>query len=326
MCRHAGPGAAFEALRVPVAVSQPARRSGPLGEALEDDRGRGERRAVPGRPPRSGTPAAGRDVHRSASRSRPRPPCPAARSRPHREPDLRATEFPGPPGEAQQIARLAPSSSALGVVRAFVSSSPSSARRVGACGRARRPAMTSSNRTHGTSPNSAATLPPSRSRRSASVQPSVAETRTDGLAPGRLAGGPDVPSDRWPARSPRRRDERRRPTSVLADRRDADVDRLDPGIGRDDRVRRAQEVSPSSSATCDSPIPVEPVRPRGDVRTEPERPQARQRLVRPHRPHLARRTGQGDDDPAVRPRRRTSRARSRSGWRGRSPTGSARPA
>ena len=101
------------------------------------------------------------------------------------------------------------------------------------------------------------------------------------------------------------------------------VDGLDPGVGRDLGVRpRAgaprRGSRPPATRRCPSAgtsAPRRRSRARGRV------PEAGQRLVVPHRAHLARRTGQGDDDPAVGRASRTSRAPCRWGWAARSADG-----
>ena len=86
---------------------------------------------------------------------------------------------------------------------------------------------------------------------------------------------------------------------VVGPRGDADVDRLRPGVRRDDRVRGPQHGVPEQVGDLRFADPCQPVGPGRDRPAEPEFPQPRQRLVRPHRAHLARRPGQRDDDPAV---------------------------
>ena len=97
-------------------------------------------------------------------------------------------------------------------------------------------------------------------------------------------------------------DGRRAVTPGLSDRRDADVHGVGARIGRDLGVvppqqRFAEDVGDLRLADAH-----EAVRADGDVGAEPARPEPWQGLVMPHRPHLARGTGQGHDDPAVRPR------------------------
>ena len=241
---------------------------------------------------------------------------PAARPGPDRQADLRAAELAGPPREADEV-----------VGRCLVGRSGASASAavlgpVG--GRGRR---LGGDRLVEAEPGSVAEQGAERCRPSRSRRP-PASSRARRAA------------RRWPRsrssrRSPRRSrrawpsttaaagfDQRRRPTSPSADGRDPDVDRLGPGVGRDDRVGRPQHRLAEQLGDLRLADPGQPVGPRGDRRARGRAPASRGHdLVGPHRAHLARRTGQGDDHPAVGPRRRTSRARSRSGWRATSADG-----
>ena len=121
----------------------------------------------------------------------------------------------------------------------------------------------------------------------------------DGVGPRRLAGRPDVGTDRVEDHRRGGLDESRRPRSCRPRRPRSG--RRRPRHGR--RSRRSGSVarssaSPSRSATCDSPIPVSRYVRDATSRPEAGRLEARQRMIGPHRPHLAWRTGQGDDDPA----------------------------
>ncbi len=61
-----------------------------------------------------------------------------------------------------------------------------------------------------------------------------------------------------------------------------------------------EQLVAEQSATADSPMPVSRIRPGDKVATEAALRQARQDPLAPHRPHLARRSGERDDHAAVR--------------------------
>ena len=86
---------------------------------------------------------------------------------------------------------------------------------------------------------------------------------------------------------------------VVADRGHPDVDRLDPGVGRDLRVPAAEQRLAEDLRDLRFPDAGQPERPARDVGPEAELAQGGHGVVVPHRSHLARRAGQGHDDPAV---------------------------
>ena len=120
--------------------------------------------------------------------------------------------------------------------------------------------------------------------------------------------------------------EGRRAPAVVVAGADPDVDGLGPRVGRDHRVGRAQERLAQQLRDLRLADAVEPQRPDLEVRADAARREPRQHVVGPHRPHLARRAGKRDDDPAVGPLDPPARAPSRWGSAARSPTGSATPA
>ena len=148
-------------------------------------------------------------------------------------------------------------------------------------------AIDSSKRTHGASANRVVEAPARADLDDRERPAELAETRPDRLAPGRVADRPDEPADVPEHLRRRRLDQVRRRSPAIADGRDADVDRLDPGVGRDDRVRRAQERFAEQFGDLRFADPGEPVGPRRDLRPEAAFAQAGHHLVGPHRPHLA---------------------------------------
>ena len=141
--------------------------------------------------------------------------------------------------------------------------------------------------------------------------------------PGRVAGRPDELVQRDRARRPRPRRRARRPSRrAVGVGGDPDVDRLLARVGRDDRVggpeqRLAQPLRDLRLADAG-----EAQRPDHALDAHAPRGEPRLDLVRPHRPHLARRPGQRDDRPGRRAGRPTSRARCRSGSASIEPDGS----
>jgi hypothetical protein len=108
--------------------------------------------------------------------------------------------------------------------------------------------------------------------------------------------------------------------AVLAERRDADVEALGPGVRGDDRVRGPQERV--AEAVGDRGFADARQAEGADRDAGPEAPRGEPGLDLggPHRPQLSRRPGQGDHDPAVGPieppaRRRAEIVRQRDGRR-----------
>ena len=99
----------------------------------------------------------------------------------------------------------------------------------------------------------------------------------------------------------RRFDERLGRHRLDRDGRDPDVDRLDPGVRGDDRIGRPEHRLAEQLGDLRLADPGQPVRPGRDRRSQAERLEAGHGLVGPHRAHLARRTGQRDDDAPVGP-------------------------
>ena len=109
-------------------------------------------------------------------------------------------------------------------------------------------------------------------------------------------------------------------------RRQPHVDRVRPGVRRHFRVDLAEERLAEPIGQQRFADPGQPERPDAPILAQAARPEPGQRLVAPHRPHLARRAGQRDDHAAVRSVDPPARGRPvRVGERLR-PTGSARPA
>jgi len=97
------------------------------------------------------------------------------------------------------------------------------------------------------------------------------------------------------------RDELGRPATVAGDGRDPDIDRIGPGVRRDRRVRVA--IEQGAEAIGEQGL-ADARRPKGrhGVRlAKPALDEPRDDPARPHRAHLARRTGQRHDDPAIGP-------------------------
>ena len=157
----------------------------------------------------------------------------------------------------------------------------------------------SASRSHGTSPKSAATLPPVATSTTEHVQP-----RSASAAPIASLQVISSSAQTWSREKvsdavQRRRDELAPAPSPRA--RDPDVDGLGPGVRRDDRVRRPeQRFARAGRRPADSPIPASRSVRLAIVRAGAAVAESRQHLRLPDRAHLARRAGQGDDDPAVR--------------------------
>ena len=249
---------------------------------------------------------------RRGSRRRPSRPCP------------RPARAHGPPARPS-----APARSRMRRARSRSGSSARSPRRrgrqcgAGACVREREPS---------TSPNSAPTCAAradlARGRAASRVRQGARRSpRTRSVSPSPRRGRPRRSVTIAAASSTSVRRSARPGRVVAADCADPHVDGLGPGVGRDLRVRRRAAAPRRGSrrpATrrCPSAGTSGPRRRRRGRRAR----RRGQRVVVPHRAHLARRTGQGDGDPPVGARRRTSPAPCRSGSAAPRPTGSARPA
>ena len=154
----------------------------------------------------------------------------------------------------------------------------------------------------------------------------LAEARPDGLAPGRLTGRPDVAAERLEDAAAAASTSASADGRLARDRRDPDVDRLDPGVGRDHRVRRPEHRLAEQLGDlrlADPGQPVGPARPP----SLPGRAPGGGGGPRRSTSAASRAAGRaGPRRPGRRAGRRTSPARCRSGWGAPRPTGSARPA
>ena len=130
-----------------------------------------------------------------------------------RQPDLGAAELAGAPREADEVVGRPRRRPVVGV--GVVGAGSPWAVAAGASG-----AIDSSKRTHGASPNSAVEAPARPDLDDRQRPAELAEPRADRLAPGRLAGRPDVVAEvarGRPPRPPRRASSAVRPPSATAE-------------------------------------------------------------------------------------------------------------
>ncbi len=122
-----------------------------------------------------------------------------------------------------------------------------------------------------------------------------------GARPGRVAPGPHVRPECGEHGSLSLVGQLHRRTPALRPRGDPDVDRLLPGVRRDHGVDGPKQGLTQQLRDHRFADAGEPQRPDLGLEPDPSAGEPRHDLVRPHRAHLARRSGQRDDHPAVRP-------------------------
>ncbi len=283
------------------------RRSAPSRSALEDRRGRGQGRPDPAHRPRPGTPSGARHARcrerpgrwsRSCRCPRPRAstatpdrhPGPLADGRRRRDGRPRRRWPPGALGprlDQGQPRRVAEQRAELAA----------------ACRAPRRPGASRAASSRAPMASAQVASPSAQMCRPTRASTRAAMVATCSSAAARRAVGARAVEGRHP-----------------------DVDRVGPGVGRDLGVRGAQDGLAQDLGQLRLADPGRPEGARGERRAEPLLAQAGERLVGPHRAHLAGRAGHGHDDPAIRAAARTSRAPCRWGWPAPRRRGCARPA
>ena len=268
-------------------------------QRFEQDGGRGERGPRPADRPGRGRRPAGRGARDQASRSRSTPPCPRSVAGPGRRcrPRSRRARVRG--GRTDRGHR----GTAI-IVRVIGLRGATRARPHEPCaGAGASGASDSSKRSHGDVAEQRADAAARADLDDRERPAELAEARADRPRPRSSRRSPrrSVPSRLEDRPAPRPRRASSAAVAVVADGRDPDVDGLDPGIGRDHRVRR-RAAAPRRASRRPAIR-----RSRSAGRSAPRRRRPSpgawrrgQRLVVPHRPHLARRAGQRDDDPPVR--------------------------